>query len=1018
MVDHSDYQQIDGHEETLAARQRGPEYTELEIAERNTISEDARFYEEFATYDPPNVKAPVWKRRRFNLIHICLVAVGCLGVYIAVSILWSSAIAGDKTTEPTVNSPVGTEPLPSNNEPAGRSRKKLLTYDSVGLVNGQVQTKTLDWIKHPSEDIDGLFREAVDDMFVVHKIDNKTWEHRLATHSDLDAAARALGVEFTPLAWSLSADWEFMLFKIQSQRVWRHSERGTYMIYNIRERTLAPLTQTDNDRVQRVDWAPVGHRLQFVRDNNLFVTDTQHEIQVTDDGSQSVFNGVADWVYEEEVLGSAASSLWSPDGNAVAFMRLDDTPVPVFQYELFHPENRSVVYPDTISLHYPKAGAPNPLVSLYIYRPDFGVSAPRASDNPDTAFHPQLVSFDAPFAPEDFLITNVVWLTDHSDRLLVYVMNRVQDHFKVYVVNADSKNLTAHKVREHASDDGAWIEINSSPLYVPQASVPSLTADAYIDLVEHGEHTHLALFSPPDASEPTRWLTSGDYDVVSDSVSFSPRSARVSFLSTRESSISFNLYQVALDAEGLHSLSPPPAAGPAIRTRLGSDSARNSTYEASISAEGGFYLLNYKGPRVPWQAVYSLSNPEFEVVVNDNSVAKNLLDAFSLPTVEFTEIANDAGDTMNAMITYPPDFDRNAKAKYGVLFHVYGGPNSQQVSQAFSLDWMSALVSQRDVPDMPWIVVRVDGRGTGYRGRRFRSAVSKQLGILEPADQAAAARFLQTQPYVNPHRIAIWGWSYGGYTTARAIERHSDVFRVGMSVAPVTSWRFYDSVYTERYMKTPRANEAGYDASTVTNTTGFSSSRFLVQHGTGDDNVHLQNTLALVDLLESKNVPGFEMAVYTDSDHSIYTHGTTLRTGTQRAQLLQRLPAITAHQLIARRLITDRAKSIIDDAVKDNDMVVFMKGTPDEPMCGFSRAVIQILQMHGVDQIVGVDCLQDPEIREGIKEYTDWPTIPQVYIKGEFVGGCDVMVQMHQSGELHELLVKEKILSEEPDQEK
>ncbi|KAI9469517.1 mitochondrial monothiol glutaredoxin-5-like protein [Coemansia mojavensis] len=145
---------------------------------------------------------------------------------------------------------------------------------------------------------------------------------------------------------------------------------------------------------------------------------------------------------------------------------------------------------------------------------------------------------------------------------------------------------------------------------------------------------------------------------------------------------------------------------------------------------------------------------------------------------------------------------------------------------------------------------------------------------------------------------------------------------------------------------------------------------------------------------------------------------TILRTGTQRAQLLQRLPAITAHQLIARRLITDRAKSIIDDAVKDNDMVVFMKGTPDEPMCGFSRAVIQILQMHGVDQIVGVDCLQDPEIREGIKEYTDWPTIPQVYIKGEFVGGCDVMVQMHQSGELHELLVKEKILSEEPDQEK
>ncbi|KAJ2640705.1 Dipeptidyl peptidase 4 [Coemansia sp. RSA 1287] len=228
---------------------------------------------------------------------------------------------------------------------------------------------------------------------------------------------------------------------------------------------------------------------------------------------------------------------------------------------------------------------------------------------------------------------------------------------------------------------------------------------------------------------------------------------------------------------------------------------------------------------------------------------------------------------MNAMATYPPNFDRSAKAKYGVLIHVYGGPNSQQVSQAFSLDWMSALASQRDVPDMPWIIVRVDGRGTGYRGRRFRSAISRQLGLLEPADQAAAARHFQSQTFVNPHRMAIWGWSYGGYTTARAIERHSDVFRVGMSVAPVSSWRFYDSVYTERYMKTPQANDAGYDASTIANVTGFRSARFLVQHGSGDDNVHLQNTMALADLLESNNVPGFEMAVYPDSDHSIYTHG-------------------------------------------------------------------------------------------------------------------------------------------------
>ncbi|KAJ1844212.1 Dpp4p, partial [Coemansia sp. RSA 2708] len=833
-----EYLRVDGQDEyaddvLAGARQRGPEYAELEIADEGTFDEadDAQFHAEFSTYDSHGAKATAWKRRRFSLVHVCLIAVGCLSVYIAGSMIWSSVAGGDGP-EPANSAPAAT---PSAKEPEGRSGKKLLTYNNVGSVNGLVQTRSLGWIADPAGRLDGLFREAAGDKFAIHKVDNTTWGHLLATRGEVEAAAAAAGIEFTPLDWSVSADWEYVLFKVHSERVWRHSERGTYAVYSTHERTLTPLTHTDNNRVQRAEWAPAGHRLQFVRDNNLFVTDMQHEIQVTDDGSESVFNGVADWVYEEEVLGAAASSLWAPDGSALAFLRLDDAPVPVMQYQLFHPENRSAVYPEDIRLHYPKAGAANPHVTLLIYRPDFAGGA-RASDNSDTTFHAQPVVFDAPFAADDMLITNVAWLTDHSERLLVHVMNRVQDRLRVFVVAAGAKPA-AKMVRERntadAGGDGAWIEINSSPIFVPRAAVPSLTADAYIDLVERGEHTHLALFSPPDAAEPTRWLTQGDYDVVSNSITFSAKTAHVSFLSTRESSISFNLYRVALTEDApLQALSPPPTAGPAVRELLGASPARNATYDASFSAGGGFYVLSYKGPQLPWQAVYSTADSKFELMLTDNAAARRDLDAFSLPTTEFMEIANDAGDAMNAMITYPPDFDRSARAKYGVLLHVYGGPNSQQVSQSFGLDWMSALTSQRDVPDMPWIVARVDGRGTGYRGRRFRSAVSRRLGELEPADQAAAARHFQQQAFINPHRIAIWGWSYGGYTTARAIERHSDVFRVGMAVAPVTSWRFYDSVYTERYMKTPQDNAAGYDASTVTNVTGFGSARFLVQHGT------------------------------------------------------------------------------------------------------------------------------------------------------------------------------------------
>ncbi|KAI9500265.1 Dpp4p [Coemansia spiralis] len=870
---------------------RGPEYAELDIGEPQDFGEDddVRFYQEFSTFNPQSSKAQTWKRKRFSLVHILLVAVGCLGVYASISLVWNlfaDTKHGDAPDTapsdivPPTTSVGSDEPLPS-----GRARKKLLTYDNVHLLSSMVDTTSLDWIAHPTDpSIDGLYRTVRNEAFTILKVDNATWTHKLADNADVIKAASGLVDRFSPRSWSVSADWEYMLFNVHIEKVWRHSIKGTYLLYNIKEQTMIPLTSKGNDKIQRVEWAPTGHHILFVRDNNLFVSDMMHEIQVTDDGNENVFNGIADWVYEEEVLGTGTSSWWSPDGSMLAYLRLDDASVPVYQYQLFHPDNSSVIYPDDILLHYPKPGADNPRVSLYVYRPGFGKIASetkpvsKANDNPDTDFHPHKITFESPFDPKNTIITNVAWLTDGSDKLLVYMMNRVQDHLKVYLGSADPKQLTAKVVRERntASNggDGAWIEITAPPIYVPAHSVESLTADGYIDVVENGEYTHLALFSPLDSPQPVAWLTSGDYDVISGSVTFNRKDAVVSFLSTQASSTKFNVYQVSLNGDSdrqVRALSPPTIKS--ASERINTEGARDGTYDAVFSAGAGYYILKYKGPKIPWQAVYSSKNPNFERVLNDNSIAQNAFDGFSLPTVEYFDVANDAGDKMNAMAIYPPDFDKNANSKYGVLFRVYGGPNSQQVSQAFSLDWHSALASQQDVPDMQWIVAVVDGRGTGHKGRKYRSAVSKQLGILEPADQAAGAKYFQKLSYVNPHRIAIWGWSYGGYTTSRAIERHSDVFRVGMAVAPVTSWRFYDTIYTERYMKTPEMNNGGYTTSSVNNITGFKNSKFLIQHGTGDDNVHLQNTLALADLLESNNVPGFEMAVYTDSDHGIYTHG-------------------------------------------------------------------------------------------------------------------------------------------------
>ncbi|KAJ2879532.1 Dpp4p, partial [Coemansia aciculifera] len=349
-------------------------------------------------------------------------------------------------------------------------------------------TKSLNWVAHPSDSgVDGLYRDIRSGFFAIHKVDNSTWEHKLAEYNDVERSAQGLMGKFAPQSWSVSADWEYLLFNVHSERVWRHSVKGTYFLYNVKEKTMIPLTSTRNNKIQRVEWAPTGHQMLFVRDNNLFVTDMMHEIQVTEDGSDEVFNGLADWVYEEEVLGSGASSWWSPDGKALAYLRLDDSKVPVFQYELFHPDNSSAIYPTDIRLHYPKPGANNPLVTLLVYQIGLGRDSgqtkaiSKASDNSDTDYHPHPIAFEKLFGADDTIITSVTWLTNDHDRLLVHVMNRVQDQLRVYLANTDPKQLSAKLVRERNTNDsggdGAWIEITSSPIFIPQSSVQSLTSD-------------------------------------------------------------------------------------------------------------------------------------------------------------------------------------------------------------------------------------------------------------------------------------------------------------------------------------------------------------------------------------------------------------------------------------------------------------------------------------------------------------------------------------------------------------
>ncbi|KAJ1654939.1 Dipeptidyl peptidase 4 [Dispira simplex] len=667
-----------------------------------------------------------------------------------------------------------------------------------------------------------------------------------------------LPVDFSYVKQSLSPDWKYILLTTNYKSVWRHSFTAEYYVYNVEDRSLQPLTQRRGDRVQYAEWAPEGHRVFYVKDNNLYVTDLQQQITVTKDGSPTVLNGILDWVYEEEVYGDFTSAWWSPDGQCLTYLRLDDTPVPEFDIPMYHPENRSQVYTDMMRVRYPKPGYPNPLVSVFLFCPQFGDIKSAKGQSP------RQVVLKETFQPDDIIITAVTWVTNGHDNLMVQAMNRVQDHSRLYLVDVETSEGTV--VREMnqakgAGGDGAWIERTNAIHYLAPATIPDVPEAAYIDVVPHQGYMHLALFSTLTTSKPSRFLTEGKWDVIPKSVKLDTARGLVYYTSTEQSTIQKHLYRVKLDGSDKTALTPPSSdqiQAKNIQARV------NGTYATTFSEKATYYLLNYRGPDVPWFKLVSTEDPKYEVVLEDNQDLIKRRSEYALPSVHYTTVTVE-NHSFNVMEMRPPNF--NPLDKHAVLFRPYGGPNSQMVTSEYSVDWHTALVSQTEEPSLKFIVVIADGRGTGYKGRDFMISVNENLGYYETIDQIAIAKHYQGLSYVDATRLAIWGWSYGGYLTSKVIEADSGVFKVGMAVAPVTHWNLYDSMYTERYMKTPKVNPKGYNVTGVNKMEGFKKAKFLLIHGTGDDNVHFQQSAALVNDFTVNSVTTYQVQYYVDSDH-------------------------------------------------------------------------------------------------------------------------------------------------------
>jgi dipeptidyl-peptidase-4 len=613
--------------------------------------------------------------------------------------------------------------------------------------------------------------------------------------------------------YHFSTDGSKLLIFTNSARVWRQNTKGTFYVWDLAGKRLVPVSARPGYQ-QFAKFSPDGRMVGFVRDNNLYVSDltTGAETALTTDGGENVINGTTDWVYEEE-LDLRDAFRWSPDGRRIAFWRFDQTAIRPF-YLVDHDS----LYPALMPVRYPKAGTPNSTVKIGV--------AEVASGR--TSWVDLGADKDSYVAAMDF--------ADSPTELWLTRLNRHQNRLELLLAD-----VTSGATRVIVSDsDSAWVDANR-PRWITGGK-------QFLLVSERDGYDQVYLFNRDGSL--VRRVTPGGWDVF-EVVGVDEQSKVLYFTGAIDGPLARPLLRIGLDGKSLTRISTEPG-----------------THGAQFDPTFRLYVDTYSRAGVP--PVETLRRSDGTLV---RSVAGNLalvrkVDALRLRPPEFLKVPTPDGVSLNAWIIKPRDFD--PAKHYPLLLFVYGGPGSQTVTDAWGGPqylWHQMLAQDG------YLVASVDNRGTGGRGAKFRKLTYLHLGRYESADQIAAARWFSQQPFVSADRIGIWGWSYGGYMTSRTAFLGGGLFKAALAVAPVTDWRFYDTIYTERYMRTPQENQAGYDESASLTYADSLKSSFLLVHGTGDDNVHFQNSERLVERLEAANKQ-FDMRIYPNKTHSI-TGGNT-----------------------------------------------------------------------------------------------------------------------------------------------
>jgi dipeptidyl-peptidase-4 len=589
------------------------------------------------------------------------------------------------------------------------------------------------------------------------------------------------------------------------EKIYRRSFKGTFYAYDIASEKVSLI----GENIQEPVFSPDNKKVAYGKDNNIFIKNlqTNRVTQITNDGKKNrIINGITDWVYEEE-FGFVRAFEWSKDSKNLAFLRFNESQVPTFSMDMVGKQN----YPEQQVFKYPKAGEINAVVTLHM----FAVSSKKTN---------QIALGEYEYIPR------IKWSND-ANILVVTTLNRHQNNLKLHKVNALKSNATLL----FSETDKAYIDVTDNLTF--------LNDNSFIWTSEKDGFNHIYHYN--FSGKLINQITSGNWEVTN-YYGFNKDKKTIYYQSVENGSTNRGVYSIDLNGKNKKLLSN-----------------KEGTNTASFSTNLNYFINTYSSSEIP--PIYSLYTAEGEMlkVIKDNSQLKEELSEYKMSPKEFSTIEIN-GNELNMWMLKPADFDDNKK--YPLFMFQYSGPGSQQVANRWngSNDYWHNMLAQKGM-----IVVCVDGRGTGFKGSDFKKSTYLNLVKYETEDQIAAAKKLAERSYIDAENIGIWGWSFGGNMSTNSLLKGNDIFTTAIAVAPVTSWRFYDTVYTERFLRTPQENPSGYDDNSPVNYADKLEGNYLLVHGTGDDNVHVQNSYRMINSLIEANKQ-FDMFIVPDRTHGIY----------------------------------------------------------------------------------------------------------------------------------------------------